>query len=49
MQDVSSGWIQNLGVQVRIVHLGMVELEGDISLKQRMILKTNLQNSGLNS
>lgn len=39
--------LQKLGVHWMIVDLGMVELVGDISLEQRMILKTNLQNSGL--
>jgi hypothetical protein len=28
------------------VNLGMVELVGDLSLEQRMVIKTNLQNSG---
>lgn len=39
--------LQKLGLHVRILHLRIVELEGDIRLEQRMNLKTNLQNSGL--
>lgn len=39
--------LQKLGIQWMIVDLGMVELVGDLSLEQRMVLKTNLQNSGL--
>ena len=39
--------LQKLGIQWMIVDLGMVELVEDISLEQRMVLKTNLQNSGL--
>ena len=39
--------LQALGIQWMLVDLGMVELVEDISLEQRMVLKTNLQNSGL--
>lgn len=39
--------LQKLGIQWMIVDLGMVELVGDLSLEQRIVLKTNLQNSGL--